>query len=697
MKKRQKGIAILLAVCFLCALVPVSVFAAWEHGDKGNADFTKILVGKDGKEYYINENVRTVFYSNSGKKTVKAGNGRTKVRWRYLKISDVTAKDSKYGYCAEFGASFSDQANYKAIDSTKGKNLFKGLPSDARSIIAATLCYGRDGKRKVPVSKANDADYYFATQIIIWEAQQGLRTITKKNGSVSGTKLAEAHGMKAQHMQSFLKGRPAQRCYNWLVDKVNDHLKTYSFTGNTVADATTHLMKYDKNSRKWAVTLKDANKKKNGIVPSDSRIKVTKSSYQYTFESAVPFENGVTLSVSNKLTGGSNAGKLLVWNCTTNTDYQAMITGSLDLTTMYMKFKTESANEVIVEKRDEETGKRITAAPATYEITDSSGKTIAKELRTNSNGQVALSEKLGNGTYGLKEVEAPEGYKLKKEIQKFTINNGPVTVEQKDAPQKGIIKLQKNGERFVPEDGEMKPSSAPLEGVVFEIFAAEDIVTGDGTVRLKKGQSAGIMTTDSEGKTNSRELYLGNYNIVEKEAPEGYLPSTEAISAELHYAGQNVELAVTEITVSNRQKSGTIQIEKTDVSTGQPLPNTGIEILDKDKKVILQTRTDSEGNVVFQNLPTGNYYFREFDAPKGYLIDDSPYPFEIKDDGEILKCEMTNKKVPQEVSPMPENGPRPKQDHSPQTGDSFAIWVAASLLFLSAGMIFIVIRRRRRY
>lgn len=697
MKKRQKGIAMLLAVCFLCALVPASVFAAWEHGDKGNADFTKILVGQDGKQYYINENARTVFYNNNGEKTVKAGNGRTKVRWRYLKISDITAKGSKYGYCAEFGASFSDQANYKASDSAKGKNLFKGLPSDARSIIAAALCYGRDGKRKVPVSKANDADYYFATQIVIWEAQQGLRTITKKNGTVSGTKLAAAHGMKAQHMQNFLKGRPAQRCYTWLVDKVNDHLKTYSFTANTVAAAATHLMKYDKNSGKWTVTLKDANKKSNGIVSGDSRIKVTKKSYQYTFESAVPFENGVTLSVSNKLTGGSSAGKLLVWNCTTNADYQVMITGSLDLTSMYMKLKTESANEVIVEKKDEETGKRITAAPAVYEITDSTGKTIAKNLRTNSSGQAVLSEKLGNGTYGLKEVKAPEGYKLKKEIQKFTVNNGPITVEQKDMPQKGIIKLQKNGEGFVPEDGEMKHSSVPLEGVVFEIFAAEDVVTGDGTVRLKKGQSAGIMTTDSEGKANSGELYLGNYNIVEKEAPEGYLPSEEAISAQLHYAGQNVELAVTEITVANRQKSGTVQIEKTDISTGQPLPNTGIEILDKDKKVIFQTRTDSEGKAVFQNLPVGNYYFREFDAPKGYRIDESAYPFEIKEDGEILKCEMTNKKALHKIPPTPENGPGPKQDYSPQTGDDFVIWIAVGLLFLSMGIIFVVIRRRRRY
>ena len=131
----QKGISLFLVICFAVSLFPAPAFAAWQHGDKGNADFTKILIGKDGKEYYINEDVKTVFYSNNGKKTTKSGNGRKKVRWRYLKISDTTDKGSKYGYCAEFGASFSDQANYKASDSTKGKNLFKALPSDAQPFV----------------------------------------------------------------------------------------------------------------------------------------------------------------------------------------------------------------------------------------------------------------------------------------------------------------------------------------------------------------------------------------------------------------------------------------------------------------------------------------------------------------------------------------------------------------------------------
>lgn len=700
MRRIQKGLCLFLALGFLFTLFPASVFAAWEHGNKGKADFTKILVGKDGKEYYINENVKTVFYSNSGKKTIKPGNGRSKVRWRYLKISDTTDKRSKYGYCAEFGASFSDKAAYRASDSGRGKNLFKALPPDAQKIIAAALCYGRDGSRKVPVSGANDADYYFATQIVIWEAQQGLRTIRKKSGVASGTKLAAAHSMPAKHMQKFLNGRPAEKCYNWLVKKVNEHLTPHSFTSDTKASAKTHKMRYNQQTGKWTATLTDANKKSSGVILSDSRVKVTKNGFQYKLESTQAFDAGLLLTVKNKMSGGSASGKLLVWNCTTNTDYQAMIMGSVDLSSAYMKIQTEDRPEVIIEKIDAETGKCIAASPASYEIINSdSGSVIVKNLRTGSDGKAVLKESLAPGTYKLKELQAPDGYLLNKETVSFTVADSDVTVQQKDAPQKGILKIQKTGAGFAPKEGSMQEETVPLAGVVFEIRAAEDIVTGDGTVRLKAGQTAGTMTTDSEGKANSGELYLGTYNIVEKEAPQGYLPPEEPISAELHYAGQEVTLAETEIAVTNRQKTGTVEIQKTDVSTGTPLPDTGIEILDQKKKVILQTRTDSQGKAVFRNLPAGSYYFREFDAPEGYRIDETPYLFEIREDGEILKCEMTNQKERKSAPTSSQTPSKPKMDHSPQTGDSgsSAVWIAVGLIFASAGVIFLIIRRRGRY
>ena len=76
------------------------------------------------------------------------------------------------------------------------------------------------------------------------------------------------------------------------------------------------------------------------------------------------------------------------------------------------------------------------------------------------------------------------------------------------------------------------------------MIAAEDIVTPDGTVRANAGDVVDTITTDEEGKAETKELYLGKYQIVEKTAPEGLVLNTETHEAELTYAGQ--EVSVTE-------------------------------------------------------------------------------------------------------------------------------------------------------
>lgn len=97
-------------------------------------------------------------------------------------------------------------------------------------------------------------------------------------------------------------------------------------------------------------------------------------------------------------------------------------------------------------------------------------------------------------------------------------------------------------------------------------------------------------------------------------------------------------------TIKNKAIRGSAELEKSDVSDGKLLPDTGIRITDEHGKVVVEGRTDSNGKFTFDELPKGKYNFQEFDAPKGYLIDTTPVPFEIKEDGEIIKCQMTNVK-----------------------------------------------------
>ena len=58
-----------------------------------------------------------------------------------------------------------------------------------------------------------------------------------------------------------------------------------------------------------------------------------------------------------------------------------------------------------------------------------------------------------------------------------------------------------------------------LAGAVYEITAAEDIITPDGTLRYAKGEVVDTVTTDENGLAKSKELYLGRYTVVEITAP----------------------------------------------------------------------------------------------------------------------------------------------------------------------------------
>ena len=97
-------------------------------------------------------------------------------------------------------------------------------------------------------------------------------------------------------------------------------------------------------------------------------------------------------------------------------------------------------------------------------------------------------------------------------------------------------------------------------------------------------------------------------------------------------------------TVTNTKISGKLEITKTDVADGTLLPNAGFRVYDENKNVIVEGYTNEQGVATFE-LGYGKYYYQEFDAPEGYLIDETLFPFEIKADGEIVKAEMTNKKI----------------------------------------------------
>lgn len=336
-----------------------------------------------------------------------------------------------------------------------------------------------------------------------------------------------------------------------------------------------------------------------------------------------------------------------------------------------------------VVKLDKETGKRIPYEGAAFEIYDSNNHRITMQYTypqvtsihtfyTNKEGYLITPEKLPYGDYTLKEVQAPYGYVLDDTPIPFSISQENsstdtgvtvVKVKARDVAQKGVINITKTGEIFssVEENNGVytpKYSVGNLKGAVFEIYAAEDITTLDGTVRYEQGTLVDTITTDDDGVAKSKELYLGKYTVIEKTAPNGYIHNATKYDAELIYAGQNVSVTSTDISVYNdRQKisvslkkimaedktfsignNGEITYVRFGIYAGEDIKANNGDVIPKDA-LITFANCDKNGSIVFDcDLPVGfKWYAKEIATDAHYILSDTKYEFDTEYQGQDIK------------------------------------------------------------
>ena len=336
-----------------------------------------------------------------------------------------------------------------------------------------------------------------------------------------------------------------------------------------------------------------------------------------------------------------------------------------------------------VVKLDKETGKRIPYEGAAFEIYDSDNHRVTMQYTypqvtsvhtfyTNKEGYLITPEKLPYGDYTLKEVQAPYGYVLDDTPIPFVISQENastdtgvtvVKVKAKDMAQKGVINITKTGEIFssVEENNGIytpKYSVGNLKGAVFEIYAAEDITTLDGTVRYEQGALVDTVTTDDDGVAKSKELYLGKYTVIEKTAPNGYVHNTAKYDAELTYAGQNVSVTLTDISVYNERQKVSVSLKKimaedktfnignnseiTSVRFGiyadEYIKASNGDVIPKDA-LITFANCDKNGKLSFDcDLPIGfKWYVKEIDTDKHYILSDTKYEFDTEYQGQDVK------------------------------------------------------------
>lgn len=274
---------------------------------------------------------------------------------------------------------------------------------------------------------------------------------------------------------------------------------------------------------------------------------------------------------------------------------------------------------------------KATGKDGSYSFTDLASQ--ATDLTPNNKGDIDVTG-LPEGDYEWREISTADGYMISsKKAITVTADKTAKTefINKASAPDKGKITIHKR-------DAETR---ADLAGAKFEVAAAEDIYVGNGYCIYPKGTVIDTITTGSDGiAETTKALYKGySYTVTEIEAPKGYSISDEPTQT-IKLVEQQAEFVVD---FENEQNTIPFEITKTDISTGELIPDCTFEILNENKEQVITGTTDENGIAHFQ-LAIGKYFYREISAPDIYEIDDTPYPFEITENDDIVKAEMTNKK-----------------------------------------------------
>ncbi|MCR1821884.1 SpaA isopeptide-forming pilin-related protein [Terrisporobacter muris] len=267
---------------------------------------------------------------------------------------------------------------------------------------------------------------------------------------------------------------------------------------------------------------------------------------------------------------------------------------------------------------------------AEFTIYDKDGKEVDK-LVTNIFGK-AKSKDLVYGKYTMKETNPPKGYKPSDTIYEINISQDSqvINFDIENNIKKGRVEIIKKDSK----------TNRALKGAEFTIFDEEE-------------KEVEKLVTDKKGYA-SAELRHGQYTMKETKSPKGYKPSDKVYEINIDEDGKLITYDI-----KNDVKEGEVEFSKTDISTGEVLEGAKIEIIGTDdinNHIKIEFTSSKEGNKF--KVPIGKYDYKELDAPTGYILSEEVGTFEIKEDGEIVKAELKNKKIEE-----------PVKQENPKTGD----------------------------
>lgn len=571
-----------------------------------------------------------------------------------------TTSDNNYAYCINFDKLHNSGTVSK--QQTLNDYMKKGhIPDDMQYQIKEFCIYSYKGKTQYGYSK----DIELCASSVMSQAVSARFFDESTTGlSSNETKLLNSYyynGNNASaHHQELVE------CYKKMKSEMLSHYdipKGTSKKHDMIGKNATYPAKYDVKTGKWTATVKLDSSLSQFSVSKPNAVTSQKSGSQIilTADNEKDLKNTVITITKTKgkyvdhidecspliLSGGSDVQEMVV-SCYEDKDpvkaYLKITTpiGSAHLDKSFTDYfdnkQTGTADmykavkfQLVCKIGDSYKFVKATGKDGSYSFTDLASQ--ATDLTPNNKGDIDVTG-LPEGNYEWREISTADGYMISsKKAITVTADKTATTefINKASAPDKGKITIHKR-------DAE---TGADLEGAKFEVAAAEDIYVGNGYCIYPKGTVIDTITTGTDGiAETTKAIYKGySYTVTEIEAPKGYSISDEPTQT-IKLVEQQAEFVVD---FENEQNTIPFEITKTDISTGELIPDCSFEILNENKEQVITGTTDENGIAKFQ-LAIGKYFYREISAPDIYEIDDTPYPFEITENDDIVKAEMTNKK-----------------------------------------------------
>lgn len=683
--KFKKLTSLLLASIMMLVALPIQTLAAeWGKGDTVYAAMIGDFVGSDGKTYADKYNYDYIYYKSDG----SIGKA-TRYASTHAKLGVSKNGIIQPAICIEAGVAYNTGSSY--VGEGNNNTYLMNLPyAIRRDLKIALLCGFNSDTKSSPVANTNLDDFWFATQAVSWEIQQDLRTGYGKS-DLAVNSIIPNTPKTAYYDQ--LKGRPAEKCYEYILNKMKAYSLVPSFTGRAKATAPTHTMKYNSSTKKYSITLTDEN---NSNMPASafniSGVTVTKSGNKYTFSTTTKISGTKACTYKANRTSGD---QLVIWK--SGNGSQTMAAGIDDPVQFYANFKTESTGTAQIKKvwehNHDASSTKADNSDIYFTIKNSSGSPVkatgkAGSYTYSTSGSVTkfklnssntfLVKSLPAGTYTVYEFgndgNGIPNYTRKNLSQTVTVTAGGTgTVTFKNTRNTGTGEVIKT---WIDTNGNTIAASNNVERnkqIYFRIKNADGkYITVNGTKYSGSYTFTGTSTKATSlyvnpgtGTFTVSDLPTGKYTVYEYGSPEGY---------SVNRASQTITISrdkTSSVSFVNSEDSGTAQIKKvwlsdTTLSASEKAnleKNVYFTVKDANGKYIKVT--GSAGAYVYagtqtsannmklrgskfnvSKLPMGTYTVTEINNASGYNPKTQTKTVTIANKGEIKAISFTNKSTP---------------------------------------------------